>query len=183
MHWIPRKTAIVIMIAVGFQAPVSAMAATGATIEGTIEIPCDPSRVKEVASIRITPVSGGESVTVPADPSTGVFVAPGLSEGAYDLQALGTEGLSLSPGPTRVLARSGLNTLLVSMRPPGCGGLDTDRNGVLNAGAGGSRQAGNTVGLKMWQNMLIVAGFLAVAVVAHENRDDADGVVVSPFQP
>jgi hypothetical protein len=184
------------MIAVVFHCSLSTSAATGATIEGIVEIPCDPSRVSEVASVQIRPVSGGSATAVTVDSSTGKFVVPELTEGEYELIAIDADGKPLSPEPKRLLLSNGLNTVILSMQPPGCDERDSDRDGVSDAmdscpnsppgtAVGtdgcplqGKQNSGQKGGLKDWHLTLIYFGVVGAIVIA---LDDDDEDPASPF--
>ncbi len=168
MYSIPRTTAAVTMIALVLHGSLPALAATGATIEGTVQVPSDPSRVSEVASVRIRPVSGGAAATVTVDPSTGAFRGPGLTEGEYELVAIGTDGEPLSPEPKRLLLRNGLNRVALSMQPPG------------SSDPQGAKKPRKKARLKNWHLTLIYVGVVAVIILALED-DDEDRA--SPVEP
>jgi hypothetical protein len=71
MDRLSRMFVVVIMIAIVFHSSLPALAAGGATVEGTVAVPCAPSRVSEVVSVRIRPVSGGAVAAVAVDPTNG----------------------------------------------------------------------------------------------------------------
>jgi hypothetical protein len=162
MYRILRTTAVVTMIAVVFQCFLPALAATGPTLEGIVQIPCDPSRVSEVASVRMQPVSGETAATVAVDPSTGAFLSPELTEGEYELTAIGADGNPLAFEPTKVLLASGANKVVLSLEPPGCGENPDAKNG-----------------LKDWHLTLIYVGVVAAIILALDD-DESPG---SPVQP
>ena len=167
MNWISRTTAVVTLVAVVFHGSLSTLAATGATIEGTVEVPCDPSRVSEVAFVLVQPVSGGSPLTVDVDPSTGKFHSPEWAEGEYELVAIGLDGLPLTPEPTRVGLQNGPNAVVLSLQPPGC-----------DEPAEGEKKPGEKGGLKAWQLTLIYVGVVGVAILALYNDDEEQA---SPF--
>jgi hypothetical protein len=195
MHWILRTTALVTATAVVFHCSLPALAQAEATIEGTVKIPCDPPRVREVTSVEIRPVSGGSATTVAVDSSTGTFRGSGLTEGEYELMAFDAEGLPLSREPKRLLLSAGTNTVVLSMEPPGCGDPDFDRDGVPDSrdacpttppgmvvGADGClvEESAGSGGLKDWHLTLIYVGAVGVAVLLL-NDDDDDEAPASPF--
>jgi hypothetical protein len=197
MYWILRTTAVVTLIALVFHCSLSTLAATGATIEGTVQTPCDPSKVSEVGSVRIQPVSGGAATTVAVDPSTGKFLVSELTEGQYELIAIGADGEPLSPEPQKLLLREGSNKIILSMRPPGCVEQDSDGDGISDefdacpdsppgteVGADGCPLKGTTEPVKKkvledWKITLIYFG--VVGVVAFALGDGEDGA--SPSRP
>ena len=163
MYRISRMSAVVTMIAVVFHCSLPTLAAPEATIEGTVEVPCDPSRIGEVASVQIRPVSGGSTTTVAVDSSTGAFVSPGLAEGEYELIAIGADGKRLSPEPKRLSVHDGLNSVVLSMQPSGCGEQE--------------KTPGAKGGLKQWQVTLIYLGVIGAVVFALNDDEDP----ASPF--
>ena len=195
MYWIPRMTAVVTMSVVVFHCSLPTLAATGATIEGTVKIPCDPSRVSEVASVQMRPLSGGSAATVAVDASTGTFLGSGLTEGEYELIAIGADGKPMSPEPKRLLLHNGSNMVVLSMQPPGCGEQDSDRDGVSDAmdscpdsppgtAVGtdgcplqGKNKHGEKRVLKDWHLTLIYFGVVGAVILAVNDDDDP----ASPF--
>ena len=194
MYWIPRTTAVLTMIAMVFHYSLPTLAAT-ATIEGTVEVPCDPSRVSEVAVVQIRPVSGGSAATVAVDSSTGTFLIEDLTEGEYELIAIDADGQPLSPEPKRLTLLEGSNPVLLSMQPPGCGEQDSDRDGVSDAvdscpntppgtavgvdgcPSQGKKKPGGKGGLKDWHITLIYFGVVGAVIVALDDDEDP----ASPF--
>jgi hypothetical protein len=121
-----RATAILATIALVFQLSLPAWAAPGTTLEGTVQIPCDPSRLDEVASVLIRPVSGGADAIAAVDPATGEFSAADLTAGVYELVVIGTDGVPLSPEPTNLAIVEGPNQVALNLQPPGCGEQDAE---------------------------------------------------------
>ena len=173
MYWISRTTAAVTMVAVVFHCSLSTLAVTDATIEGTVAVPCDPSRVSEIASVQIRPVSGEPAATVDVDSSTGKFHSAGLTEGEYEV--------------------------IVSMQPPGCGEQDSDLDGIPDTvdscpnsppgtavGIDGcpsqdGKKSGKKDGLKDWHLTLIYVGVVGAIILALDDDDrERQG---SPSQP
>ena len=167
MNWISRTTAVATLVAVVIHGSLSPLAATGATIDGTVEVPCDPSRVSEVALVIVQPVSGGSPLTVDVDPSTGEFHSSEWKEGEYDLVAIGADGQPLTPDPTRVVLQNGRNAVVLSLQPPGC-----------EKTAEGEQQPGEKGGLKAWQLSLIYVGVVGAVILALYNDDEEQA---SPF--
>ncbi len=199
MYWISRTTAVVTMVAVVFHCSLSTLAVTEATIEGTVAVPCDPSRVSEIASVQIRPVSGEPAATVDVDSSTGKFHSAGLTEGEYEVIAIGADGKPLSPKPMSLLLRAGSNTVVLSMQPPGCGEPDSDLDGVpdtvdscpdtpsgTTVGTDGcpsqdGKKSGKKDGLKDWHLTLIYVGVVGAIIFALDDDDrERQG---SPSQP
>ena len=193
MHWASRTTAVVTMVAVVFQFSLSPLAATEeARIEGTVTVPCDPSRVSGIASLVIRPVSGEPPAIAEVDPSTGEFRIAGMTEGEYEVIAIGADGTPLSPNPMSLLLIAGLNTVVLSMQPPGCGGQDSDLDGVPDTsdscpdsppgtavGTDGCAGEGKKKdGLKAWQLTLIYVGVVGAVILALYNDDEEQA---SPF--
>jgi hypothetical protein len=190
MYWISPTTAVVTVVALALQCSLPTLAATGATIEGTVEIPCNPSRVSEVISVQIRSVSGESASTVAVDSPDGTFRISGLEEGEYELIAIGVDGKPLSPEPKRLLVSNGLNTVVLSMQPPGCGEQDSDRDGVPDSmdscpesppgtavGDDGcpledQKKPGGKRGLKDWQITLIYVGVVGLIVLAVGTDDE-----------
>ena len=103
---------------------------------------------------------------------------------------------NLGPDPKRRLLSSGVNTVVLSMQPPGCGEQDLDRDGVPDAvdscpmsppgtavGADGcplqgEEPPGNKRGLKDWHITLIYLGVVGVIVLALDGDDEEPA---SPF--
>lgn len=170
MCWIPRTIAVVTVIALVFHGSLPTLAANGATIEGTVKILCDPARLSEVASVQIRPVSGGPATTIAVDSSTGAFLSPGLTEGEYELIVIGTDGNPMSPEPERFLLRGGVNTVVLSVQPPGCGEQDADP-------LQGEKKPGKKRSLKDWHLTLIYAGVVAAVVLAVSDDEDPATVV------
>ena len=177
MHRTPRSTAVAASIALLIHVALPALAATGATIEGTVQIPCDPSMVGEVVLVQVRAVSGGSLTTIPVDAETGTFRSPELTEGEYELLALGADGKPLTPEPKKLLLGAGVNEILVSLRPPGCGEQVTD-----SAGGREKKFYKNKKGLKDWQLTLIYVGVVTGIVLAVDNEAD-DEESASPSQP
>jgi hypothetical protein len=165
-----RTTAAVTMIAMVLHCSLPALAATGVRLEGTVEIACDPSRVSDVTSVQIQPVSRGAAVTVAVDPLTGKFSSPELTEGEYELTAIGADGKPLSPEPKKLLLRNGLNEVVLSMQPPGC----------VAQGSDGEVQSGEKPGnkdVKNWHLTLIYLGVVgAVILLLSDDEDPASPV-------
>lgn len=164
MYLTSRTTAVATTIAVMVHCLLPAWAATEATIEGTLKMPCDPSRVSEVASVQVRPVSEGSPATVPVDPTTGEFRIPGLTEGEYDLVVIGSDGMPLSPEPERLVLRAGVNKVVFSLEPPGCGETEPTREKKKD-------------GLEDWHLTLIYFGVVGAAVIALDNDEKR----ASPF--
>ena len=194
MNWIPRSTAVLTIFAVIFHSSFLSLAANGATIEGVVKIPCDPSRVSDVAIVQIRPVVEGAVTSVAVDPSNGTFVGSGLAEGEYELFAIGTDGKPLSPEPQKLLLKDGPNTVILSMQPPGCGEQDSDFDGVADSldscpdsprgtavGTDGCALPGKAKSgrpLKDWQVSLIYFGVVGGVILA---LDDDDEEPATPF--
>ena len=199
MYWISRTVSIVTVVALVFYCSFPALAVTETTIEGTVKIPCDPSRVSDVAAVQICAVSEGSIETVIVDPSTGAFRVSNLTEGEYKLVVIGIDGKPLSPEPMTSLIREGLNTIVLTMQPPGCGEPDSDLDGVPDTvdacpdtpsgtavGADGcpspdGEQSGKKAGPKDWHLTLIYVGVVAAVILALDD-DDVERPA-SPFQP
>lgn len=162
-----RTISVLAAIALMLQLSLPAWAAPGATLEGTVKIPCDPSRLGDVASVMIRPVSGGAASTVVVDPATGGFSGSELSEGAYELVVVGVDGVPLSPEPTALSIVDGPNEVVLTLQPPGCG-------------EPGSESARGK-GLEDWQFTLIYVG--AVGAIAALLNFDEDEAPASPFEP
>jgi hypothetical protein len=191
MYWVPRTIAVATVLAVVFYSSVPALAAPGATITGTVEIPCDPSRVSEVVSVQIRPVPDGPVVTAAVDAPSGRFLKSGLTEGEYDFMVIGADGDPLSPEPKRLQLREGWNEVILSMQPPGCGEQDLDRDGVPDSvdscptsppgtvvGKDGCLVQGEQGGLKDWQLTLIYVGVVGAAILVLDLGDEEPA---SPF--
>jgi hypothetical protein len=184
------------MIAVVFHCSLTTLAVEEATIEGTVQVPCDPSRVSDIALVQIWTVSGELAATVEVDSSTGMFRGAGLTEGEYEVIAIGADGEPLSPKPMSLLLRAGPNTVVLSMQPPGCGEQDSDFDGVPDAmdscpssppgtavgtdgcSSEGERKPGKKDGLKAWQLTLIYVGVVGVIILALYDDDEERA---SPF--
>jgi hypothetical protein len=173
MYRISRTTAVATIVAVVFHGSLSTLAAPEATIKGTVEVPCDPSRVSEVAVVYIRPVSGGAVATVVVDSTTGKFHGAGFTEGEYEFIVIGTDGKPLSPEPTKLVLQEGLNAVVLSMQPPGCGEQEADPG-----------QSATTPrekdGLKDWQLTLIYVGVVGGVILALSDDDEEPA---SPFLP
>jgi hypothetical protein len=155
------------MVAVVFHCSLSTLAATEATVVGTVEVPCDPSRVSEVALVHIRPVSGEAVTTVTVDSSTGKFRSPGFTAGEYEFIVIGADGKPLSPEPTRLVLVDGLNSVVLSMQPPGCGEQGS-----------GPAQGEKKDGLKAWHLTLIYVGVVGAIILALHDDDEEQA---SPF--
>jgi hypothetical protein len=177
MHRIPRTTAVATMIALAVHCCLPALATDGATIEGTVQTPCDPSKVGEVASVQIQPVDGGSATTVPVDPSNGSFALGSVTEGEYELIAIGVDGEPLSLEPMKFTVVGGLNKVFLTMRPPGCDEQEPDRGKQ-------KPRKGKKDGLENWQITLIYFGVVGlVALALDDDDDDDDEQQASPSQP
>jgi hypothetical protein len=197
MSWIPRTFSVFVIIAVVVHCSLPAVAANGATIQGTVKTPCDPSRASDVVSVQIRRVPGGSAATAVVDSSTGAFRLSGLTEGEYELIAIGTDGEPLSPEPKKLVLVSGLNTIVLSMQPPGCGDQDADGDGVPDAldscpdtppgeavgtdgcPVQGGKRPGGKRGLKDWQVTLVYLGAIGAIVLALDAIDEEEA---SPFR-
>ncbi|MBT8403563.1 MAG: hypothetical protein KJP18_06880 [Gemmatimonadetes bacterium] len=162
-----RATAVLATIALVFQLSLPAWGAPGTTLEGTVRIPCDPSRLGEVASVLIRPASGGADVISAVDPATGGFSGADMTAGVYELVVIGTDGVPLSPEPTNLAIVEGPNEVVLNLQPPGCGEQ-------------GSESAQGK-GLKDWHVALIYFGALG-ALAALLTVDSEEGSA-SPFEP
>jgi hypothetical protein len=188
---IPSATAIATTIALLLHVSLPALASTETTLEGTIETPCDPARVADVAFLHIRPVAGGAPDTVPVDSSTGAFVVTGLTAGEYELVALGSDGRPVSTKTASVQIQEGANRVALSMEPPGCGQPDADGDGVPDAAdacpdsppgtavgtdgcaaQGGTKTGGREGGLADWHITLIYFGVIGAIILA---LDDDEG--------
>ena len=174
MYRIARSTAVLTMVAVVLHCSLPALAASEARIDGTVEVPCDPSRVAEVALVHIRPVSGDAVTTVLVDPTTGKFNAQGLTDGEYDFIVIGGDGEPLTPEPTRLVVHGGVNAVVLSMEPPGCG--EQASEGVPAGTTPGEKKR-----LKDWQLSLIYVGVVGVLILAMQ--DDDDERPASPSSP
>jgi hypothetical protein len=163
------------MVAMVFHGSPALLAETEATIYGTVEIPCDPSRIREVALVYIRPVSGEGMTTVVVDPSTGEFRGSGFTAGEYEFVVIGEDGQPLVPEPTKLTVAEGMNSVILTMEPPGCGEEGTDP-------AAGEGQPGKKQGLKDWQLTLIYVGVVG-AVIFALSQDDDDERPASPSGP
>jgi hypothetical protein len=173
MNRISRTIAVVAMVAVLFHGSVSTLAAE-TTIDGIVEVPCDPSRVSEVAFVLVRPVSGESVTTVIVDSSTGRFRESGFTPGDYDFVVIGMDGKPLVPEPTKLEVVEGLNAVVLTMQPPGCG----EQGSV---GAPGEEKPGEKKSLKDWQLSLIYVGVVGAIILAL--YDDDDEPASSPSQP
>lgn len=177
MHREFRTTALATTIAVLFQLAVPALAAN-ATLEGTVELPCDPARVGEVAVIQLRPASGGPGRTADVDSSTGKFVIPDLTEGEYTLFAIGVDGQSMSPEPKKLTLAAGSNQIVLSFEPPGCGERAEAQD------IEGKKKARGKSGLKDWHLTVMYFGVVtAIALVVYNDDDDDDEDSASPMTP
>jgi hypothetical protein len=165
-----RKTATLALLGLVFQGLLPAMAANPATLEGTVQIPCDPSMVGDVASVYMRALSGGAITTIPVDPETGAFRSPELTEGEYEVFAMGLDGLPLTPEPKKLVLVAGANQIVVSIRPPGCDEQAADP---------GKKAGKNRKGLEDWKMTLIYAGAITAIVLAVDT--DAEEEPASPF--
>lgn len=177
MHRTSRSTAMLALIALVVPGLLPALATTTATIEGTVQIPCDPSMVGEVVSVQVRPVGGGSVTTIPVDPSSGTFRSPELTEGEYELLALGADGEPLTPEPKKLLLGAGVNQILVSLRPPGC-----VEQGADPAGGRKKKFYKNKKGPKDWKLTLLYVGAITAIVLAVDN-EASDEESASPSQP
>jgi len=168
MNRVARTIALVTVIAVAFPGFPSTRAATGANLQGIVQIPCDPSRLSEVAAVRLQPASGGSATTVVVDPSTGRFVGRELAEGKYELVALGADGEPLMQESTKVSLDAGPNTVILALEPAGCGEPGQEGGGVSKGG------------LKDWQLTLIYFGVVGAVILALSDDDEEPA---SPFSP
>jgi hypothetical protein len=199
MYWISRTVSVVTAVALVSYCSFPALALTETTIEGTVKIPCDPSRLSDVAAVQIWSVSEGSIETVIVDSSTGAFRSSNLTEGEYKLIVIGADGKPLSPEPMTSLVREGLNTIVLTMQPPGCGEPDSDLDGVPDTvdscpdtssgtavGADGcpsqdGEKSGKKDGPKGWHLTLIYIGVVAAVILV---LDDDDGErPATAFQP
>jgi hypothetical protein len=171
MRLIVRATAVATMIAMTFHGSLPALAST-ATLQGTVETPCDPSRVGDVVAVQMRPVSGGSVATAVVDPSTGKFVIADLTAGEYELLAIGADGQPLSPETKRLTLVDGPNPVVLSLQPPGCGEQVSDGDGGKKAGGGAA--------LETWQLTLIYVGVVGAVILALDALDD-DEDPASPF--
>jgi hypothetical protein len=171
MNRIARSIALVTAIAVTVPGFLSTLAAAGASLDGIVQIPCDPSRLSEVAAVRLQPVAGGSATTVVVDPATGKFVAEDLAEGEYKLVAVGLEGDPMGTGSLSVTA--GDNTIILTLEPPGCVASDAAVEGAADTPA-----AGGKAGLKDWQLTLIYVGAVGAVILALSDDDEEPA---SPF--
>jgi hypothetical protein len=169
-----RTIALVTVIVMALSGLPATWAETGATLEGFVRIPCDPSRLSEVAAVRVQPASGGSATTVDVDPSTGRFVAQGLTEGTYELIALDAEGQPLNQKSTTLVLETGPNPVVLNLEPAGCGQASPQGDGTSGAGAAGGQRS-----LKDWQLTLIYFGVVGVVILALS--DDEDEEPASPF--
>jgi hypothetical protein len=201
MNRTPRIAATATMVALVLHGFVPGWASTGASIEGSVQIPCDPSRVAQVAVVQIRPVAGGAVTTLTVDSSTGEFATAEVPEGEYDVFAIGTDGQPLSREPKRLVLASGPNKVFLTFQPPGCGEPDSDYDGVPDAADAcpdsprgaevgtdgcptpGKKGSGRKSGLEDWQMSLIYFGVVGVIAVAVANDDDDDEDPASPTQP
>lgn len=165
MQRISHMTALTTVIALVFYCSVPSLAAPGATLEGTVKTPCDPSRVSDVVALRVQPVSGGPVTTVVIDASTGAFASPELDPGEYEITSIGVDGAPLSAEPTRLTLVEGVNPIVLSLNPPGCGEPEAPATGKKGS-------------IKGWQASLIYLGVVAGAVVLLSNDDEEPA---SPF--
>jgi hypothetical protein len=180
MHRVLRATALVTVIAMVAQLSVPALAANEVTVEGTVQIPCDPSLVSEVALIQLRPVSGGTGRTVPVDSSTGKFDIPDLTEGEYELIAIGVDGQPLSPEAKKLTLGAGSNQVVLSFDPPGCG--EPVAEGDEAPDAEGKKKPRRKSGLKDWHLTLMYFGVVtAAALILYDDDDDEDQA--SPMAP
>jgi hypothetical protein len=193
MYGVSRTIAVMTTVAVVFSGSLPTLAAAEATIEGTVKVPCDPSRVSDIALVHLRPVAGGTTKTVLVDSSTGEFSESGLTEGEYEVVAIGGDGKPLSPEPMSLQLVAGTNTVVLSMQPPGCGEQDSDLDGVPDAADacpdtptgtavgtdGCPSTGGKKPGPKPWKLSLIYAGVVAGLILVLYDDDDEEQA--SPF--
>jgi hypothetical protein len=170
-----RTIALLIVIVLVLPGLPTTRAETGATLEGFVRIPCDPSRLSEVVAVRVQPRSGDSATTLPVDPSTGRFVGQGLSEGEYELVALDSEGQPLNQKSTTLLLESGPNAVVLTLEPAGCGEPASQQgSGASGAGTSGAKRS-----LKDWQLTLIYFGVVGAVILALNYDEDEEPA--SPF--
>lgn len=168
MHRNSRMTTVVTLIAVAAYGLLPALAAGEVSVRGTVEIPCDPSRLGEVVSVSIRLVPDGTPVTVPVDPETGVFGAKRLTPGEYELFALDADGQPLSPEPLRLGLAEGVNAVKLELSPPGCEEQAQDE----------PLKKRRNKRLEDWQITLIYFGAIGALAIALDDEDSA-----SPMMP
>lgn len=167
-----RTNALVTALAVLLQGSIASFAADGATLEGRVEVPCDPSRVSEVAAVRIRPAEGGAPITVPVYGESGDFLGAGMSAGEYVLDAIDADGNALTPEPKRLVLQEGANQVVLSFEPPGC----DETAGDAKPGPPQGRRGG----FPEWKLSLIYVGAVGALALALDDRGDEP---ISPFIP
>lgn len=170
-----RTTATLALLGLLIQGLLPAMAAEPATLEGTVQIPCDPSKVADIASVYLRARSGGAITTLPVDPETGAFRGTELTEGEYEVFTLGIDGLPMTPEPKPLALVAGPNQIVVSIEPPGCGEQAADPDGDPAKKAGKNKK-----GLEDWKITAIYAGVIGAIVLAVDTDTDEEPPA-SPF--